>query len=172
MRAVRSRGMPPRLTMIVVAGTIAVLVVAAIDALRGYDWRSDSGSEPAPTTPVATAALGICGPEQLVLALERLGGDLALRLRNVGDTPCRARRLPIQLLLLDHDGFPAEATTTIPPAFRRTTYSPNVDVIAGFAVLTKCGAAKPVIFRAGAGSYHAGGRLPKIDPPCLRDLGP
>ena len=81
-------------------------------------------------------------------------------------------RLPIQLLLLDQDGFPAEATTTVPPAFGATTYSPNVDVIAGFAVVLKCGATKPAIYRAGAGSYHAGGRVPKIHPQCLHDLGP
>jgi hypothetical protein len=160
------------LTLLVVAGITAILIVAAVDALRSYDWGSASGSEPASTTRVGTTALPICGPEQLELTLERLGTDLALTLRNVGDTPCRTRRLPIQVLLLDNDGLPAQATATVPRALPATTYSPNVDVVVGFNVLYKCGAEKPTIFRAGAGSYHAGGLLPEIDLFCLRTLRP
>jgi hypothetical protein len=173
VRAVRPSAMPGRLTLLVVAGVTAILVVAAIDALRRYDWQSSSGSGSPPTSPAETAPVPLCGPEQLTLTLERLDDDLALVLRNVGDTTsCRARRLPIQLLLLDEDGFPAEATATVPSAFGATTYSPDVEVIVGFTVLIKCGAAKPAIYRAGAGSYHAGGRLPEIHPQCLHDLGP
>jgi hypothetical protein len=178
MRVVPSRMIAARLTWIVVTGIVALLVVAAIDALRSSEPESaPSGLEsasgtPAETTPAETGASGVCGPEQLELRLERLGTDLGLELRNVTETPCRQRRLPITLTLLDRQGHPVEATTNIQEGFRPTTYSPNVDVIAGFVVLYKCGAAKAAIFRAGAGSYHAGGRLPRSDTECLNDLGP
>jgi hypothetical protein len=178
MRVVPSRMIAARLTWIVVIGIAALLVVAAIDALRssGSDSASsglDSASSTrAETTPADTRALGLCGPEQLELRLERLGADLALALRNITETPCRARRLPLTLTLLDREGLPAEATASVQQSFAPTTYSPNVDVIVGFTVLYRCGEPKPAIFRAGAGSYHAGGRLPRTDRECLNDLGP
>jgi hypothetical protein len=167
-----------RFTLIVVAAISALLVVAAIDALRSSEPESSSsGSGSASgtatdTTPADTEALGVCGPEQLELRLERLATDLALVLRNVTGTPCRQRRLPITLTLLDREGHLAQATANVQQFVASTTYSPNVDVVVGFAVLYKCGEPKPAIFRAVAGSYHAGGRLPRKHAECLENVGP
>ena len=170
-----------RLTWIVLIGILALLVVAGIDALRGSGSESASVT-PGATTPAETAALDICGPEQLMLRIERLDADLALALRNVTETPCRARRLPIKLTLLDRKGLPiqttdrhglpVEITTNIQRAFPPAEYSPDVDVITGFAVLYECGQAQPYLYAAEAGSYHAGGRLPHTDSKCLKNPGP
>jgi hypothetical protein len=172
MRVVPSRVTAARLTWIVAAGIIALLVVAGIDALHRSGSTSSLGSKSVSATAAETAALEVCGPQQLMLSVDRLGDDLALALRKVGETACRTRRLPITLTLLDREGLPAEAATNIQQAFRPTTHSPNVEVFAGFAVLYKCGEAKPETYVAEAGSYHTGGRLPRTDAECLNALGP
>jgi hypothetical protein len=171
MKVGPSSAIAVRLTWVVVAAIIALLVVAGLDALLS------SGSESAATSPVDTAvasteALKLCGPEQLMLQVERLGDDLALVLDHVEGAPCRTRRLPIRLSLLDRDGLPAGAAANIQQAFRPTTHSPSVEVIAAFAVVYECGKPKPVLYGAEAGSYHGGGRLPPTDAECLKDLGP
>ena len=161
-----SRVVATRLTWVVVAGIIVLLVLAGIDALRG------SGSESAVTAPFATAAADICGPQQLMLRVERLGDRLALALRNVTGKSCRSPRLPIEVTLLDRNGFPAKATASIQRAFRPTIHAPNIDVIAVFTVVSLCRKPEPELFTAEAGSYHGGGRLPATDAICVDDLGP
>ena len=156
-----------RLTWVVVAGLTALVVVAAVDALRGSDSKSTS------TVPADTEASDLCGPAQLFLRVERLGDGLALVLHHVSGGPCRTRRLPITLTLLDREGLPTKATAGITAAFRPTTHSPNVDVVAPFVVLYTCGTPAPETYAAEAGSYHGGGRLPDSNLVCIdADLGP
>jgi hypothetical protein len=171
MRVVPSSVTAAHVTWVVVGAIIALFGVAGLDALLR------SGSESAATSPVdtgaaSTEALQLCGPEQLMLQVERLGDDLALVLDLVEGRPCRTRRLPIRLSLLDRDGRPAGGAANIQQAFRPTTHSPSVEVIAAFTVVHECGKPKPTLYGAEAGSYHGGGRLPRTDAECLKDLGP
>jgi hypothetical protein len=161
-----------RLTWVTVGAIAALLLVAGTVARCSSGSSSASGSGSASTTPGETAALDVCGPQQLMFRIERLGRDPALSLRNVSRVPCRAPRLPITLTLLDRGGSPAEATTVIQPAaFPPATYSPNVEEIARVGVFYKCAEAKPQTkpktFVAEAGSYHVEGRLPAIRVHCL-----
>jgi hypothetical protein len=171
MRVVVSSVTAARLTWVVLAALLALLVVAGVDALRSSGSES-AASSPVDTDVASTEALQLCGPEQLMLQVERLGDDLALVLDHVQGRPCRTRRLPIRLSLLDRDGRPAGGAANIQQSFRPATHSPSVEVIAGFAVVYECGKPKPVLYGAEAGSYHGGGRLPRTDAECLKDLGP
>jgi hypothetical protein len=171
MRGIASSVTAARLTWVVLAAIVALLVVAGVDALRS------SGSESAATSSgdtgvASTGALELCVPAQLMLQVERLGDGLSLVLDHVEGPPCRTRRLPIRLSLLDRAGLPANARANVQDAFAPATHSPNVDLIAPFAVLYKCGEAKPELYDAEAGSYRGGGRLPRSDAECLNDLGP
>jgi hypothetical protein len=56
--------------------------------------------------------------------------------------------------------------------FAPTDHFRNVEVVAGFTVLYKCGEAEPQRFVARVGPYSKHGRLPRYKALCLDDLGP
>jgi len=165
-----------RLTWLIVAGVGAVLIVGVVDAVRSSPPKREDtlyvplGPNPAPAT--TTAAAPRCQADQLVLGMEPVGSDLALEIVHVRGQPCRTPRLRIEMTLLDRGGRRAEATASIQEFFAPTNHWPNVDVVAGFTILYKCGEREPERFEAKVGPYRDRGRLPHYEALCLDDLGP
>jgi hypothetical protein len=165
-----------RLTWFIVGGVVALLIAGVADALRGSPSKAEEtayvplapNSVPATTTAPAPR----CQINQLDLRVEPVGSDLALVLAHTEGQPCRTPRLHVDVTLLDGNGQPAQATASIQEFFVPTDHFRNVEVVAGFTVLYKCGEAEPQGFAAQVGPYSEHGRLPRYKALCLDDLGP
>jgi hypothetical protein len=164
-------------TWLVAGGVVALLVAAAFDVLRS------SGSSPSPSILAGserslvreqepTSPPPRCTAQQVALRIENLGGSPALSLDHVWAGPCRTRRLPIDVALLDRAGKAVEATVDIPQAFAPATLSSDKALSAPFSYVYLCGEPKPAFAHANAGPYSARGRLPQNSGACLDDLGP
>jgi hypothetical protein len=165
-----------RLTWIIVGGLVALLIIGVLDALRGSPPKQEAtlyvplAPHSAPATTTAPALR--CQTNQLDLRMEPIGSDLALVLAHTEGPPCRTPRLRIDITLLDGSGQRAKATASVQEFFAPTDHFSNVDVVAGFTVLSRCGVGKPQRFAARAGPYNQRGRLPRYKALCLDDLGP
>lgn len=112
-----------------------------------------------------------CRRDELEFGAEAHSEDALLELTNVSDYACRTRRLPLEVRFFDRGGEEVEASANVAQAFGKTTLSPGVDLVVGFAVLDRCGGGKPWTFVATAGPYTVDSRTPRPYG-CLDDLGP
>jgi hypothetical protein len=182
-----------RLSWLVIGGVAAVLVAAAVDALRSFESKTPSPErglvrdaeregqtlEEVPLAAVAeteTGPLERCTAPQLALRVERLGGTHFLALAHVWGSPCRTARIPIEVSLLYRKGDlvnPDTAGVSVSPqAFGSTNLSPGVEVIAQLHVSYECGERRPRLLLAEARPYVARNWLPQGHVACVDDLGP
>jgi hypothetical protein len=124
MGLVPPRMLGSRLTWIIVGGLVALLIVGAVDALRGSPPKREATLyvplAPNSTAATTTAPAPRCLTNQLDPRMEPVGSDLALVLAHTEGQPCRTPRLRIDVTLLDGSGQPAKATASIQEFFAPT----------------------------------------------------
>lgn len=133
------------------AATVAVIALAAlVDAL--VDRRRDE--TPRDET-AAARPLPACRRDQLTLALEHLGGSIAVALRHVAGPPCHRSPMALRVVVADSRG----RRSRLPLADERILQGDFTPGLERVVVLSSCGdAALPSTVEASAGPYSTRGQ--------------
>jgi hypothetical protein len=158
---------------LIVLGVLTVGVFALVDAVSGSPSRIDAVENPylAPSpAPAGGSAdrLPVCTRPQLALTIEVLGGSAAVALRHVSGSPCRLRRLLVNVWVRNRAGHAVplvaghvgEALTGSP---FRGDFSPGFEQLRNVTFLPHCTPETTPDgsfgLRARAGPYHARRRV-------------
>jgi hypothetical protein len=146
-------------TALVVAAVVAVAVAALVDAVTGRDPAPRGSGAPASSPRLVTQAEQPplpprCGPGQLELAFEELGGGRGVSITHVRGPACRGTGLTLEVRVTDRRGH----TSSLPlgeERFLDDEYTPGYGRL---VPLSLCQEGAPFTIVATAGDYRATAR--------------